>query len=267
MSEPIGAEALHEGSFADYGLNIASEAITVATQPVDPLAAAEEQLAVYKALELVADEGKAREMFGQALAGLSENLPESVTTKPHDLIMVPKLGSLSLSGLVEKFNGLSTKEHPFDETYICKALWDQYSCDELNQGQTADLSPQAILLEANNDFDEPGLYFTGQNLTTQRNNLKAAQETYAKESSTTRLHSQGVASYIIRQGTKQVRGEQPVDFSTFTRFVELDNKTADGDSCVLNSLWGDSRLCLGGSIGSANSNGGARLSVTHNHTA
>lgn len=222
--------------------------------------AIELSVATYNILNLITDEGKAREAFGEEIQSLTDALPESVTSKPYDIVIVPKLGALSLSSLIDRYDSLTTqKGNP--ETHIWSGLWNQYSSDELNQGQTTDLQAQAVLLQVHNDYNEPGLYITGQDLKSQRITLTNEQALHAEENPKTQLHSLSPAGYLIRNAMQLERGEPLPDQETFTRFIELENKSVDGGSYVPGACFSGGRVRLGGSGGRASSRDGVRLSV------
>ncbi len=242
-------------TFEDFGV-----ALGDAPQQYDTGDSVELAVATYNNLGLLSDEGKAREAFSEAVADLVYTaLPESVTSQPYDIVMVPKLGELSLGDLVGRYDELtSQKGNP--QTYVWGNLWDKYSAKELSQGQTVDIEARAVLLGGENNYDEPGLYFTNQNLKAQRKSLKEAQSNH--DSDQTALNSLSVAGYMVRNAMQLERGEQLMDRPTYTRFVELDSKRVDDFSCVPRAYSGDrGRVRLYGSGGHADSDDGVRLSV------
>lgn len=221
--------------------------------------AAELAVATYNSLGLLSDAGKARSAFSTAITSLKEALPQSVTSQPYDIVMVPKLGELSLDELVGRYDELTTqKGNP--RTAVWGRLWDKYSADDFNQGQTVAIEARAVLLGGENDYDEPGLYFTKQNLKTQRESFKEAQKSH--EGNDTVLGSLSVAGYMVRNAMQLERGEKLMDRPTYTRFIELDSKRVDGISCVPGAgSRGDGRVDLDESFERANPDGGVRLSV------
>jgi hypothetical protein len=241
-------------TFEDFGVAVGG----ASAQP-DTGDAVELAVTTYKNLGLLADEDKARAAFGEAVESLATALPEAIAEGPYDIVMVPKLGELSLSNLVDRYDQLTgQKDNP--DTYVWEDLWNKYSTDELNQGQKAAIEPRAVLLGGENDYGEAGLYFTDQDLKRQRKSLKEAQKDH--DSDTTTLDSLSIAGYMVRNAMQLERGQQLMDRPTFTRFIELDKKRVDGVSGVpVANSDGSGRVNLGGSDGGARSSGGVRLSV------
>ena len=241
-------------TFEDFGVSLGD-----IPQPTNTGDAVELAVTTYNDLGLLADEGKARETFGETIGAFAATLPESVTSQPYDIVMTPKLGELSLGDLLGRYDQLTgQKDNP--KTYVWTELWEEYSSDELNQGQTVAIEPQAVLLGGENNYDEAGLYFTSQDLKQQRKSLKEAQKGH--DSSQTSLGSLPVAGYMIRSAMLLERGEQLMDRPTYTRFIELDKKRVDGFSCVpVAGSGGGGRVSLFWSYGLAYSYGGVRLSV------
>lgn len=239
-------------TFEDFGLNITS---TPELPPAEDFA--ELALKTYANLGLVSDGDKAREAFSEKVDAISAALPEDTAKRPFDIVIVPKLGELSLNSLIERYDELTSAKGNY-QTYIWSELWDQYSADELNQGQATPIEPRAVLLAGGHD--EPGLYFTNQNLKKQRKSLEDTKEVFADE--LVALQSMSPAEYIIRNAMLLERGEPLQDTQTFTRFIELDEKTVDGRSYVPNANSnGYGRLLLYGSGAYAFSYAGVRLSV------
>lgn len=241
-------------TFEDFGV-----ALGTAPQPYDTGDSVELAVATYQNLGLIADEGKAREAFGQEIASLQAALPESVTTQPHDIVMVTRLGELSFANLIDRYNQLTTsKGNPPTEPW--EPLWGKYTDEELNQGQTAAMEARAVLLGGENEYNEPGLYYTRQTLKEQRKSLKEAQSEHDGKATT--LNSVSPASYMVRNAMQLERGEQLMDRPTFTRFIELDSKRVGVISYVpLADSVSDGRVCLLESHELAYPRGGVRLSV------
>ncbi|HVV26181.1 MAG TPA: hypothetical protein VHC21_04090 [Candidatus Saccharimonadales bacterium] len=241
-------------TFEDFGMAVGDAPQSPATGDAVELA-----VTTYNDLGLLTDEGKAREAFGEAVETFAATLPESVTSQPYDIVMVPKLGELSLGDLIGRYDQLTgQKGNP--STYVWSGLWDKYSDTEFNQGQTVDIEPRAVLLGGENDYDEAGLYFTNQNLKAQRKSLKEAQKNH--DSNETTLGSLSVAGYMVRNAMQLERGEQLMDRPTFTRFIELDKKRADDFSYVPSAdSFDGGQVHLRRSYEVARSHGGVRLSV------
>lgn len=241
-------------SFTDCGIVFGEVPATYNTDDAVELA-----VATYQDLGFIADASKAQETFGQEIADLTAKLPESLADQPYDMVIVPRLGLLTMGDLVERYDELtSQKGNP--RTNIWEPLWDKYSDKELNQGQTEAIEAKAVLLGGENDYDEPGLYFTGQTLKEQRKSLKEAQKTHEGDAS--ELDSLSVAGYMIRNAMQLERGEQLMDRPTYTRFIGLDSKRVDGGSYVPDAgSGGDGRVYLSRSRGLADPRDGVRLAV------
>lgn len=238
-------------TFKNFGV-----ALNEAPQPYDTGDSVELAVATYNNLGLVADEGNARESFGKAVNALQSMLPESVTAQPHDIVMVPKLGELSLSDLIGRYNEFS----PHSQTYAWDNLLDRYTAEELNQGQTRPIQAQAVLLGGENKYDEPGLYFTNQRLKKQRQSLKQAQQEH--DGKDTELSAVSLASYIVRNAMQLERDEQPQDKSTETRFIGLDSKRVGVFSFVPAANSDVNGLILNESCAVKCDDEGVRLSVS-----
>lgn len=241
-------------TFEDFGIAVSDTApLNDTTQGVD-LA-----VATYNNLGLINDEGKAREAFEVAFGDLEAARENNPIIEPIDLVIVPKLGELTLGSLIDRYDSL-TKQKNNPATWIYNELWDQYSGDELSQGQTRPMEAQAVLLGGtDNAYSKVGLYSTNQTLKDQRKSLKQAQKGHVGQD--TILKSVSPASYIIRNAMQLERGKPLQDTQTFTRFVELDSKTAGGDSFVPVACSDGGLLDLYGSNGRADSYFGVRLAV------
>lgn len=240
-------------TFEDFGV-----AVGDAPRPTNTGDAVELAVTTYNSLGLLSDESKAREAFGEVIESFVATLSEAVTAESYDIVMVPKLGELSLGDLIDRYDQLTgQKGNP--ETYVWK-LWDRYSSEELNQGQTAAIEPRAVLLSGKNDYAEAGLYFTDQRLKQQRKSLKEAQKNHNADATT--LNSLPIAGYMVRNAMQLERGEQLMDRPTYTRFIELDSKRVGGFSHVPDARsGGDGRVRLRESYEDAIPYVGVRLSV------
>ncbi len=226
-------------------------------------------VAVYSNLGLVTDIPKARKAFSKEISSLQLALPESVTTRPHDLLVVPRLGQLSMVGLINRYNALPLAKDILNiKPYW--PLWDQYSTQELSQGQSKPIEARAIILDAENDYSEPGLYFCGQTVRQQVRSLSTAEERIA--GSEAFLSTVSISGYVIYNAMQLVRGAPLLDRATFSRFVELEGRPirdVSGDELLypLAFSFDFGRITLAASYYGSGSNVGVRLWAAGRHNA
>lgn len=217
-------------------------------------------VATFDSLGFVRDKGAATEAIEQKMQKLQISITESPATAVEPFIAIELTDKFSVTALKEAFDAKIQGENNCD-TYVYQKLWDQYSPAELNSrrvGQKATTVAQGIkvlgearamvLGNEGNTYSEAGLYHTDQNL---KNQIEAVKD----------LGLINPVDYIILQAQRREAGETPLDTNTFTRFVQLDKKSAGGFSGVPDARWGGDRLRLDGSGALAVSDVGVRLSV------
>ncbi len=244
-------------TFADAGVSFEAPQVVVPDiTREDPTALA---VATYTNLGRITDQGRATEQFGEMITDLTKALPDSIRDRPHYITVVPRLGQAGLAKLHDAYNAL-TGTHGNDSTEVWPDLWDQFDDEVLAGGQVADLEARAVLLDAPNEYGEPGLYFTRQRIGEQRHSITAFNEVH--DDATTAVHSTGPASYLIQNAAKLSLSEvEPLlDRRTFTRFPELEGGV-DGVPRVGSADSLDGRLYFCVSYVFANPRVGVRLEV------
>lgn len=147
------------------------------------------------------------------------------------LVLTPPL---NLYELIIQFD----KKQEID-TYIYHDLWDQYKFAQ----------------EMRVDFVLPELMFTNQTYEEQRLSLKVAQKSIKG------LQSIDPRTYIMLNVIRRQNGEDLLDTTTFTRFIQLGRKTVGRDSWVGDVDSDGDQLGLDGTRGYALSSVGVGLSV------
>jgi len=217
-------------------------------------------VATLASLGLVSDMGAATEAIKQQMRKLQTSTTESPASAVEPFIAIELTDKFGITSLAKAFDAKKQGQHTRG-TYVEDELWDQYTPAELNSrrvGQKATTVAQGsevlgearamVLGNEENTYSEAGLHHTGQNL---KNQIKAVKD----------LGLINPADYIILQAQRREAGETPLDTKTFTRFVQLEKKSAGGDSYVPNAYWRGVRLGLFGSLELARSSVGVRLSV------
>jgi hypothetical protein len=211
-------------------------------------------VATLGSLGLVSEKSSAAEHIGQLMQSLHDQLSASGTDKVEPYVSLELSEQFGLGALVTAFDAKAKYA-----TYVYDTLWSKYGPAALNSRRVGDKSvagtsshvsgsARAMLLDGSNDYNEPGLHHVGMTYAEQRRAVKGDELLTP-------------ADYIILQAQRREAGMNQLDKRTFTRFVQLDKKSADGRSWVPCADWDFDRLVLRGSNGRARSSGGGRLSV------
>jgi hypothetical protein len=227
--------------------------VQATTLPFNVRERAELAVATFSDLGLLADKAQATDHFGQQMRVLAETVRD-VESDVEPFISVDLNEAFTLSALLAAFDSRQA-----ERSNVYDPLWSQYTSSELNV-RTVDSKPipvgdtaisgsaRAMVLGASNDYQEIGLHFTGKIAKDQRSAVKGSELITP-------------ADYIILMAQRRQAGGPSLDTQTFTRFVQLEAKRADG--CLwtpyASLIYG--QLGLGGSDDYAYSLGGVRLSV------
>lgn len=143
--------------------------------------------------------------------------------------------------LLERFDkGQTTKSYVYEE------LWKLY---DLKQ---ADWRVDFVLQDAQNDYDEPGLYGTNQTYEQQKKSLAKMKKDCAG------LDSISPQTYILLQA---IARPDYLDVSTWTRFIQYPKKAVEHDSFVGGVDSDDGQLYFYRGSGDAYPGGGLGVSV------
>lgn len=175
-------------------------------------------------------------------------------------VAVPLTEAFDLTNFVASYDKLPAKAGYYKgETSIYRPLWSQYKTSELGLPAASGARGMVTGNEPN-DYDEPGLYFTGQAADKQRKNAakRVTELTNAGELDASVLDPAG---WLALNAIRRYEGKPLLDRQTFTRFVQMEQKTADGGSWLPDAYSRGGQLRLSGSVGRAVSDDGVRFSV------
>ncbi len=129
-------------------------------------------------------------------------------------------------------------------TYVNKDLWDTYDAADHNRDRGrpgAKMTPVFALNDTTdprdrnrpaNDYNEPGLVYTGMTAEDQRRALAAEKQTAAGG---VNIRALGVSEYIVLDAKRRITGNPPLDSftRTHTRFVQFLGKEIGKDGHVV----------------------------------
>lgn len=218
----------------------------------------------------IVDTGDRAQLITKVYADMGIFDPEQAEAAPE--LLRPELNALAKQhpdtesfvaiNLTEEF-GLRALMTAFDReqssvtpaTWYRDNIWDQYDLTNLNRRSVdGDNEPvpntvRGQVLTVDNNYNETGLVATNKNLAEQREAV----------ASDTLLNA---TDYILLQAMRRENGEPLMDRQTWTRFVQMDQKTFGDVSSVGGALVYDTRLYLKDSGGIMFDNsGGVRRSV------
>lgn len=203
--------------FADYGLS----ANQTKLPPVE--AAAEEAIVAYKNLGMLTDAGRAREAFAEKFAELdSALLYDHKDEAAMDLVMVPKIGEISLRQLISRYRSLFKSQvgsSNFSRVNITSPL--ECDAEQLAQGQVDSVEAQAILLDSQYVEDD-GLYAIAQSIEAQHRKLIDSRKQAERRGDSIKPIGLSIAGYIMRNTMLLERGESIMDKYSITTFPDLE---------------------------------------------
>jgi hypothetical protein len=225
-------------------------------------------VATFKSLGFGVDQGEALEAFTQKFRGLHAAL----TAERADVVVEPFIGITLTDGF-----GICALKSAFDakqkvESYYYDVLWGQYTANELNTRSMLEGNPSVApdgvegralaMLHGGDRSDEKGLYFTAKQITGKNGQIEAVKkaETDHKASHTqTELLVVNPSDYVMINAQRREQGLPLLDRPTYTRFVQLAMKSAEGRSWLLRAYSDGGQLRLYGSFDYADSFDGVRL--------
>lgn len=227
-------------------------------------------VATYGSLGLVADKAEALDGFTASFQALHDSLAgeygsDEPALEPFiGIELNDNFGFMALKSAFDKRQAI--------ETYIDHPIWDQVSLDELNRRSldgaaktaraTSGINGQALAMVLGGDrTDSPGLYFISKNLKDQIKAVRTDRINFSKNHSATERLLINPADTIVLNAQRREAGQDLLDGQTFGRYVQIDKKSALGDSWVPRSGSHGGRLRFRGSDDVARSGGGVRLSV------
>jgi hypothetical protein len=169
--------------------------------------------------------------------------------QPELTFHVPLAARYDMYKVVENFD----RGQQYD-TSIWRALWDNFSNNDHNQGET-NLSAAVLLNDTTkpkdreqpaNEYNEAGLVHANHTVPEQRSAIKREQG--AAKAAGVELNPISVTQYLVTQAKRRQAGQPLLDRPTVTRFVQYPDKNIGGIVCVPNAdVRGDDRLRLNGS--------------------
>lgn len=223
-------------------------------------------VAAYSSLGLVTDKAEVLDDFTLKFQALHDALASEHVQDEFDL--EPFIGI----DLTDTFGLMALKAH-FDEhqktrTFVDHPIWDQILVTEMNRRTldrgvsqtTSEVRGQALAMILGGDrADAPGLFFTGKNLKDQIKAVKAERIAYnCGHTNTERLIVNPSDTFMINAQRRET-GQELLDRTTFSRYVQIDKKSADGLAWVPLARSDVGLLRLRRSDGVASSYEGVRL--------
>jgi hypothetical protein len=202
---------------ADYGLSVHQTKLP----PIEE--AAEEAIAAYRNLDMLTDAGRARETFAHKLVELNSALHyDHKDEAAMDLVMVPKIGEISLRQLISHYRSLfksQVRSSDFSRVKITSTL--ERDAEQFAQDQVEAVEAQAILL-GSPCVRDGGLYGTDQSVEAQRSRLIDSREQAERRGDSTRPIGLSIAGYIMRNTMLLERGKSIMDQYSITTFPDLE---------------------------------------------
>lgn len=230
-------------SFETFGLSVREPIKEVANESA-VINATEEAITAYRNLGMLQDAGQARERFGEEFDALHSALQSDGVVAPIDMMIVPLLTDrFSQVDLISRFVDCFKRDksssgilrYEWADYYISRE-WEKFTPEELNQGQTAVLEPQAVLLKKpsshvkNNNSGE--LFYEGTPVRQQLKAIKRRQARAQEAGLLSQPSTMSLAGYIIRQTMLLERDAALMDSGSdreYTLFPEL--SSGDHSTC------------------------------------